>query len=582
MVNFQDQAQNEKLTINIKQPNNSSPALSSPVHGDLEAARSGNNRNLSPPIILAQHRAESIPGSVTSLPVTGIEPAPTHRRRRNRRRRNNQQQQTGNGGAQAGIGDGTVASGPPRRANSLPARTAPTETNPAPPGQPFDWLKNLDTLLVPQKKIVQRPNLTQCFVNTIKYSWINVMLLLIPVAWGMHFSHQPDTVVFVFSFLSIIPLAALLGFATEELANYTGPTIGGLFNATFGNAVELIISILALVKGQLRIVQAAMLGSILSNCLLVLGMCFLAGGFRFHEQGYGVRIAQQQISLLSLSVFSISIPAAFNSSVKVVEESDILAISRATSVILLVCYMAFLVFQLWTHSYLYTIESSKRHAAVTFVAADEGAAGPPIGQSVFRVSSIFSHSSSSSSSSSENGSPTTATATVQITARPQGEEEEEEEIPKLTVKFAFALLVVVTVLTGLTAEFLVDSIAGLIATTAVTEEFVALILLPLVGNAAEHVTAVTVSVRNKLDLALAVAVGSSIQIALFVLPFLVVLGWIIGQPLNLNFDNFEVIVVVLSVIVVNFAISDGRTNWLEGFILMVTYLLIGVAVFYYN
>ncbi|KAG8756310.1 hypothetical protein FRC14_003172 [Serendipita sp. 396] len=123
---------------------------------------------------------------------------------------------------------------------------------------------------------------------------------------------------------------------------------------------------------------------------------------------------------------------------------------------------------------------------------------------------------------------------------------------------------------------------GLISKTRVTEEFVALILLPLVGNAAEHVTAVTVSVRNKLDLALAVAVGSSIQIALFVLPFLVILGWWIGQPLSLNFDTFEAVVVVLSVVVVNFAISDGRTNWLEGFVLMATYVLIGVAVFYYN
>lgn len=156
MVNFQDQGNDEKLTVNIKYHNNSSPGLASRSPGDLEAARSS---SLSPPIILAQHRAESIPASTTSLPVTGIDSAPTHRRRRNRRRRG-QQQQTGNGGPQTSNGDRTV----PRRANSLPANPRTVTADPIPPpGQPFDWLKNLDTLLVPQKKIVQRPNLTQCF-----------------------------------------------------------------------------------------------------------------------------------------------------------------------------------------------------------------------------------------------------------------------------------------------------------------------------------------------------------------------------------------------------------------------------------
>ena len=158
MVNFQDQATDEKLTVNIKQQNNSSPALRTTPPSDLEAARSFPNRGLSPPIILAQHRAESIPGSVTSLPVTGIDSAPTHRRRRNRRRRGNQQP-IGNG-APNGT---TIAPAAPRRANSLPANPRTGTSEAIPNGQPFDWLKNLDTLLVPQKKIVQRPNLTQCF-----------------------------------------------------------------------------------------------------------------------------------------------------------------------------------------------------------------------------------------------------------------------------------------------------------------------------------------------------------------------------------------------------------------------------------
>jgi len=142
-------------------------------------------------------------------------------------------------------------------------------------------------------------------------------------------------------------------------------------------------------------------------------------------------------------------------------------------------------------------------------------------------------------------------------------------------------LAIVTVITGLTAEFLVGSINGLTSTGKIGKEFVALILLPLVGNAAEHVTAVTVSVKNKLDLAITVAVGSSIQIALFVIPFLVLLGWIIGQPLSLFFDIYETVVVFVSILVVNYAISDGRTNWLEGLVLMIIYVLIALTTWYY-
>ncbi|KAG8929488.1 hypothetical protein FRC01_004261, partial [Tulasnella sp. 417] len=199
--------------------------------------------------------------------------------------------------------------GPPRRAQSLPANHPPNSAGaPVHPtiGQTFN------KLLEPERKLAPPPTLRVSLYNIATYSWLNLMLLFVPVSWAMHFSHQTDTVIFVFSFLAIVPLAALLGFATEELALRVGQTLGGLLNATFGNAVELIIAILALTKGELRIVQASMLGSILSNCLLILGMCFFAGGFRFHEQGYGIRAAQLNISLLSISVFSIVIPAAFS------------------------------------------------------------------------------------------------------------------------------------------------------------------------------------------------------------------------------------------------------------------------------
>jgi len=471
----------------------------------------------------------------------------------------------------------------PRRANSLPA--APGIAATTPPGK-LNFA--LGKLLEPEQKLAPAPTWTTSASNIFRYSYLNVLLIFVPVSWACHFSHQDPTIIFVFSFLAIIPLAALLGFATEELALRVGQTLGGLLNATFGNAVELIIAILALVKGELRVVQASMLGSILSNCLLVLGMCFFAGGVRFHEQGYGIRAAQLNISLLCVSVFSIIIPAAFHASLnsastingqtpgeaagqsQAIEEAHVLAISRGTSIILLVVYAAYLFFQLWTHAYMYTAEASAHHAAQTFQAGTDGPGAPP-SQRVFHMPSlpslpsIFHHSSSTSSTSSISTEST----------------EEDETIPKLKIQATVALLVLVTVFTGITAEWLVDSIDGLTSSGAISREFVALILLPLVGNAAEHVTAVTVSVKNKLDLAITVAVGSSIQIALFVLPFLILLGWIIGQPLTLFFDTFETVVVFVSVLIINYAISDGKTNWLEGFVLMVVYVIIGLSVWYY-
>ncbi|KAI5475854.1 pentafunctional AROM polypeptide [Pseudohyphozyma bogoriensis] len=307
------------------------------------------------------------------------------------------------------------------------------------------------------------------------------------ISWAMHFSHQSPTVTFAMSFAAIIPLAALLGFATEELALRTSDTIGGLLNATFGNCVELIIAILALVKGELRIVQSSMLGSLLSNCLLVLGMCYFAGGLRFHEQGYGVRGAQLNINLLGISVAAIVIPVAFhavlasNQGATLDDISDnVESMSHGIAICLLVLYGGYLTFQLWTHAC--REEVGGHHA------------------------------------------------------------------PKLSLWASLALLVIVTVITGFTAEWLVDSIDGLTATGNISREFVALILLPLVGNHSPLPINQSVSHPHsppptpKPPPQMAVAVGSSVQISLFVIPLLICLGWIIGQPLTFDFDLFETIV----------------------------------------
>ncbi|KIM34543.1 hypothetical protein M408DRAFT_325917 [Serendipita vermifera MAFF 305830] len=492
-------------------------------------------------------------------------------------------------------------------ANGAPDTTPATVGLKRTPTEDVSWLH---ALLHPKHnpEKLQAPPIGQSLMNIVKYSWLNVLLLFIPVSWGLHFSGQGDTIVFVFSFLSIIPLAALLGYATEEMALRTGPTLGGLLNATFGNAVELIIAIIALIKNELRIVQASMLGSFLSNCLLVLGMCFFAGGIRFHEQSYGERIAQQQIALLSLCVFSIVVPTAFvKSGAANTDTNAAVAISRGTAVMLLICYAGYLFFQLHTHKYLYTLEASKLNAKGAFETGDlqGGIIGPEKGQRVFRVPSVFRKSidkqrgEGTTEGDLEDGQARSASPFInENDARTNGvykktdgdvteqvkeeKEEEEEEEPTLKMWIAILLLVVVTVLTGVTAEFLVSSIDGMTTKSGVNKEFVALILLPLVGNAAEHTTAVTVSVKNKLDLALGVAIGSSIQIFLFVLPFLVCLAWGLNKDLTLNFDVFETVIVTLAIVVVSYAIADGRTNWLEGLVLMTLYVIIAIATWFHQ
>ncbi|GAA5839985.1 hypothetical protein JCM11251_006581 [Rhodosporidiobolus azoricus] len=425
--------------------------------------------------------------------------------------------------------------------------------------------KRLTDLFVAERPIKKEPGIKESLRNIVFASWVNVLLVALPVGWALHFTHQDDTVIFVFTFLAIIPLAKLLGYGTEEIALRVGQTLGGLLNATLGNAVELIISIFALVKCEIQIVQSSLLGSILSNLLLVLGMCFFAGGIKFSEQGFKDTAAQLNSSLLVISVIAVLLPAGYNatfadSQTEEIERDRILKMSRGTSIILLVIYLAYLIFQLFTHQHLYA----------------EGATDPNDatlreGRQVWglRERRAFKQAKS---------------VRRQQRRMEEGldDEEEEEEEPTLNKWVAMALLVVVTVLVALTAEFLVDSINGLTDShPEVSKEWVGLILLPIAGNAAEHVTAVTVSVHDKIDLSMGVAVGSSIQIALFVIPFMVTLGWMMDKPLSLLFDPFESVTLFLSVLLVNYTIQDGRSNWLEGFLLMAVYIILAVAFWFY-
>ncbi|KAL1937456.1 hypothetical protein VTO73DRAFT_13179 [Trametes versicolor] len=441
------------------------------------------------------------------------------------------------------------------------------------------------TLTMPEKRIGNAPPILQQIKAIILMSWLNVLLVCIPVSWALHFAlpdtNSNDTIIFIFAFLAIIPLAKLLAFATDELSMRVGQTLAGLLNATLGNAVELIVAIIALIKCELQIVQSSLIGSILSNLLLVLGMCFFAGGTRFSEQGFGISVTQLNSTLLMMSVIALLIPAAFHFTAgeqieDPKEAKDILSVSHGTSIILLFIYGSYLVFQLFSHKALYDERHMDVFRSTRYAPREKKTNGEAASEA--NGSSIPLNGLTSSPAASVSGDhdieATTAAPSVVV-------EEEEEEVPQMSVPMTIGLLAVVTVCVAVTAEFLVDSINGIVSTGNINREFIGLILLPIVGNAAEHVTAVTVSVKDKLTLSLGVAVGSSIQIALFVIPFIVTLAWIMGKPLSLLFDPFESVVLFLSVIVVNYVVQDGKSNWLEGLILMSLYVILAVVFWFY-
>ncbi|KAM0192582.1 hypothetical protein ACHAPA_001229 [Fusarium lateritium] len=614
----------------------------------------------------------------------------------------------------------------------------------------------------------------------VTYSWLNVLLIFVPVGIAVaQIDGINGAIVFSLNAVAIIPLAGLLAFATESVASKMGDAMGALLNVTFGNAVELIIFILALTKDEIRIVQASLLGSILANLLLILGMAMLLGGLRFREQVYNSTVTQMSACLLSLSVISLVLPTAFHASFKNNAKADeqTLKISRGTSVVLLLVYGIYLLFQLKSHAYMY--ESTPQH-----IIDAELAPGPAAG---FLDSSSSDDSSSSSSDSSDSDSShgtmrkrmkkvlrnrrhrrssaasvdtadTKGTRTASFTTTnttPQDEipeattsrhriprfpsyegsenaieeeeetkrsqrrrryrrhrhrkskkearkaeksekakdsqspdtlpentprtkdegeprrvdfavqddveagpsttakrpfplrvisvkalapvftespsmgsapaphvrygirrtnslpdrlqirapgamlpshvpsslhasgtqiindKEEDDEEGHLTQLGAIILLLVSTALVAVCAEFLVDSIQEVIETSHVNQVGIGLIILPIVGNAAEHVTAIKVAYKNHMDLAIGVAVGSSIQIALLLTPFMVILGWIMDKDMTLYFTLFETVCLFVSAFIVNFLVLDGRSNYLEGALLCAVYIIIAVVAFFY-
>ncbi|KAG0242218.1 hypothetical protein BGW41_004650 [Actinomortierella wolfii] len=365
----------------------------------------------------------------------------------------------------------------------------------------------------------QQPlTILECLKTILFATKINVLLVFVPLGIIAEKLHWSDTVIFILNFIAIVPLAKLLGYATEDIALRLGENLGALLNASFGNAVELILSIVALTQHNVEVVKASVLGSVLSNLLFVLGFCFLFGGIKFSTQHFNQTAAQTSASLLALSCMSMLIPAAFLASKPNIDTArNIDHLSYGTAIVILVVYVVYLIFQLRTHSHLYSSE------------------------------------------------------------------DEPEEEPILPLWMSVTLLLGVTVLVAFLAEYLVSSIEGLSQAWGLNHTFIGLVLLPIVGNAAEHVTAVAVAMKNKMDLAIGVAIGSSMQIALFVTPVLVILGWILNiDGMNLAFNTFETAVLFISVLIVNYLIQDGESNYLEGVMLLASYVIIAIACFFYD
>ncbi|MEL7039484.1 MAG: calcium/proton exchanger [Cyanobacteria bacterium J06592_8] len=360
---------------------------------------------------------------------------------------------------------------------------------------------------------------------------LSVLLIFIPISIAAQYLDWGSSAIFITSAVAIIPLAGWMGTATEEIAVVLGPNLGGLMNATFGNATELIIGIIALNAGLINVVKASITGSIIGNLLLVMGLSMFLGGLRFKEQKFQPVIARLNASAMNLAVIAILVPTAVEYTSTGIQEARMQNLSSAVAIVLIGVYVLTLLFSMKTHTYLY----------------DVGIAESEIPDS-------SETQASTSEEKSEHRSPFWIWIVVLLAA---------------TLAVAFE------------SELLVDSLEEATESLGLTSLFTGVILVPIIGNAAEHATAVTVAMKNKMDLSVSVAVGSSLQIALFVAPVLVLVGYLVGQPMDLNFNPFELVAVAVAVLIANSVSSDGRCDWLEGALLLAAYTVLGLA-FYFH
>lgn len=347
---------------------------------------------------------------------------------------------------------------------------------------------------------------------------LSFLLIAAPLAFVAQYAGWSSTLVFLFSAVGVIPLAGYIGEATEALAEHTGPKIGGLLNATLGNAAELIITLVAIRAGLLELVKASITGSILGNLLLVMGMSMALGGARNGLQTFDRRQSGNQAILLTLAILALAIPSMFSHSIGPDTSPGVEALSLGVSAVMVILYALGIIYSLWVPS---DIEQSP------------------------------------------------------LTTKPA------HHMPKVrwSVRFAIFILALATVGVVVLSELLVGAVESVVQGLGLSEFFLGIILIPIVGNVAEHLVAVQVAIRNQMELSVEIAISSSLQIALFVAPLLVFISLFMGNPLTLVFNQFELIALGAAVIVTALVSNDGESNWLEGATLLAVYLILGIAFF---
>jgi Ca2+:H+ antiporter len=342
-----------------------------------------------------------------------------------------------------------------------------------------------------------------------------VLLVFAVVAVLAQIFHWSPVVIFFTAALGVVPLAGFMGQATEELATYTGPKVGGLLNATLGNAAELIISIAAIREGLLQLVLASITGSILGNLLLILGFSVLLGGLKFGIQTFDQRQAGVNSTMLILAIIALAVPSLFSYTIDPVNHAGVEYLSLGTALVMMAVYALSILF--------------------SFKMAD---------------------------------------------TRDELAEVHEHHQPQWSRRTALIVLVAATVAIAYLSEVLVGAVEPVVEQLGITEFFLGIILIPLVGNVAEHVVAVQMAVKNKMELSLAISLGSSLQVALFVAPLLVFISLALGHPLTLTFNIFELIALFAASLIAALIALDGESNWLEGVQLLGVYLIIGIGFFF--
>ena len=340
------------------------------------------------------------------------------------------------------------------------------------------------------------------------------LLLFVPLALAAAYLHASGVVVFTLAALAIVPLAKFIGEATEEISSRTSPALGGLLNATFGNAPELIIGFFALNAGLFELVKASISGSIVGELLFVVGLSMLVGGWGREKQTFNRTAVMANGSTLFLVAIALIIPALFVTTEPTLAGVSIERLSVVVACALLLVYVAGLYFSLHTHKHLYTEEVGKFE-------------------------------------------------------------------PRWSLYRSIMTLVFATLAVAFVSDILIASVGPLIASLHWTQLFLGVIVIAIIGNIGEHFSAVMVARKDRMDLSLQIAIGSGAQVAMVVAPVLVLASLVLGTPMNLVFDTFELIAVMLSVLIVNLVVADGESNWLEGLQLLAAYAIIGIAFFFH-